>query len=218
MGRCILILGIPRSGTSAVAGALWHLGVDMGSGHLQQADANNPTGYFEDRRWQAANKAISGPNYGHRQPEEISNGQAERYQALVELYDAKHLWGMKDPRLCFTAQFIWPLLEEPYIVAVRRSPVASARSLCLHSELNYKKRYRMSIRQAEALRDLWSMALAVRLQEFEGSQMTVQYEDLVNNPTVTLRGLGQFVFRGLDLEPDYKAARAFIDPRLNHHA
>jgi hypothetical protein len=70
-----MVLGVPRSGTSCVAGVLWMLGVDMGSGHLQTADQHNPLGYFEDVRWQALNKQITGLRYGTNEPAVISERQ-----------------------------------------------------------------------------------------------------------------------------------------------
>jgi hypothetical protein len=44
----ILVIGIPRSGTSMAAGILHHLGVRMGRVYTSP-DANNPRGYFEAR-------------------------------------------------------------------------------------------------------------------------------------------------------------------------
>jgi hypothetical protein len=218
MGRSILVLGVPRSGTSAVAGALHHLGVDMGTGHLQQGNEWNPRGYYEDLRWQKLNKAITGPRYGHEQPTAISVERVEQYRALAELCDTNFLWGMKDPRLCFTAPFIWVWLQEPRIIAVKRSAEASAASLMRHSQENYNGRYAMSLQQARALINVWSVAMAERLRQFHGPSIKVHYEELVNSPEDVLYDLGRFSFHGLrELQPDYKAARAFIEPELNHY-
>ncbi len=68
-----MVLSTLRSGSSCVAGALHRLGVDMGAGHFQPADTNNQAGYYEDLRWQAVTKEITGGRYYHDafQPDEI---------------------------------------------------------------------------------------------------------------------------------------------------
>ena len=74
-----MVLGAPRSGTSAVAGALHQMGVNMGAGHLQRGNRWNERGYYEDLRWQKLNKQVTGERYGHNQPAVISQRQAAQY-------------------------------------------------------------------------------------------------------------------------------------------
>ena len=218
MGRCIVVLGVPRSGSSAVAGVLHHLGVNMGNGHLQRGNKWNPKGYMEDLRWQALNKRLTGDRYGHDQPMAVSGEQAERYKALAELCDLSPLWGMKDPRLCFTLQFVLPWLEDPRVVAVKRNPMASAMSLMKHSQGNYKGRHMMTLQEAAELRDLWADAMEERLRGFGGPTFQVFYEELCYRPTGVAKELAAFAFDGLDwLQPDVAAAAAFVDPSLRHH-
>jgi hypothetical protein len=63
MSRCVLVVSIPRAGSSCVAGVLHKLGVDMGEGHFQNKDKFNPKGYFEDLQWRYANQRITGRGY-----------------------------------------------------------------------------------------------------------------------------------------------------------
>lgn len=217
MGRAILVLSVPRAGSSAVAGVLHRLGVDMGEGHLQQGNEWNAKGYFEDTRWQRIDKAVVGDRYGHEQPTAIHRKHAEAYKALAETCDVKLLWGVKDPRLCFTAQFVWPYLEDARVVAVMRNPMASALSLMRHSEGNYGGKHRMTLEEAADLRDLWAEALEARLREFPGPSLRVWYEELVERPRGLVKDLAAFAFDGLPLAPDVEAAVAFVDPRLRHH-
>ncbi|GAG35092.1 unnamed protein product, partial [marine sediment metagenome] len=46
MKRCVLVLGIPRSGTSAVSGLLNILGVYFGDNLINPSEAN-PKGFYE---------------------------------------------------------------------------------------------------------------------------------------------------------------------------
>jgi hypothetical protein len=191
----------------------------MGIGYLQQGNEWNPRGYYEDLRWQKLNKQLTGDRYGHNQPKAISQQQAEQYKALAEVCNADFLWGMKDPRLCFTAQFIWPWLEDARIVAIERNPTAAASSLLQHSQENYKGRYVMTATVARDLIDLWSEARDDRLRQFWGPVLRVQFEELVDRPEDVVYSLSKFAFDGIrTLKPDRKAAAAFIDPELRHHA
>jgi len=214
-----MVLGAPRSGTSAVAGALHALGVNMGTGHLQRGNEWNERGYWEDLRWQKLNKQITGERYGHNQPAAISARQAAQYRALAEECDAKNLlWGMKDPRLCFTAQFIWPWLEDARVVAVERERTAAAASLLAHSRGNYGSSYAMTPVIAQELTDLWIEAREERLRQFQGPVLRVWYPGLVDDPEAGVDALARFAFRGLrGPAPDRRAAVAFVDPRLKHH-
>lgn len=217
MSRCILVLGVPRSGTSAVAGALHHLGVDMGEGHLQPGNQWNERGYFEDLRWQRLNKQITGERYGHRQPKDISKRLQMAYEALAVQCSQSPLWGMKDPRLCFTVHHFWKYLDDARIISVHRSPMASARSLAQHSRENYGGKFAMTLEEAIGLRDLWTEALEDRLRQFWGPVMRVRYEELMDRPTEGVDGLARFAFHGTNLTPDYEAGRRFLDPELMHY-
>src|SRR5690349_13108524 len=44
--QIVVVLGMPRSGTSLLTNLLQKLGIDLGD-KLAAADANNPTGYWE---------------------------------------------------------------------------------------------------------------------------------------------------------------------------
>ena len=48
MKQCIFILGMPRSGTSALGGALNIMGLEFDS-YMMEADDDNPKGYFENK-------------------------------------------------------------------------------------------------------------------------------------------------------------------------
>jgi hypothetical protein len=184
---------------------------------MGQGNRWNAKGYFEDLRWQKLNKQITGERYGCKQPESISQRQAEQYRALAETCCTQRLWGMKDPRLCFTAQFIWPYLEDCRIVAVYRNPMASATSLVAHSQGNYKGRHAMSLEQAMGLRDLWAEAMEQRLREWEYETLTVRYEELLSDRTRQVERLARFAFWQTGIMPDYAAAEGFVEPGMQHH-
>lgn len=76
----VVITGLPRSGTSFLACLVHHLGFDPGPAQqLKGADANNPYGYFENRRMIRVENEIferMGGNFMHLPP--LENGWTNR--------------------------------------------------------------------------------------------------------------------------------------------
>jgi len=189
----------------------------MGAGHLQKGNEWNERGYYEDMRWQKLNKRITGERYGHKQPKAIGDALLESYERLTRQCSESPLWGIKDPRLCFTVHFFWKFLDDARIVAVQRNPMASAQSLMRHSLENYGGKYAMPLAEAMALRDLWEQAMEERLRQFWGPVMRVQYEELLDRPIEGVDELARFAFHGLALPADRKAGRRFLEPELRHY-
>ncbi|MBE9481821.1 MAG: sulfotransferase family protein, partial [Bacteroidetes bacterium] len=59
MQKCIFILGMHRSGTSAITGVLKILGVNLGSSLMPPLE-DNPKGYFENLNVFKVNEEILG--------------------------------------------------------------------------------------------------------------------------------------------------------------
>lgn len=219
--RCVIVLGIPRSGTSLVAGILYTIGVDMGNGYLQPADANNPAGYWEDLRWQRLNKQITGIRYGHAQPPDISAEQKMAYRELAHECQRRALWGMKDPRLCFTLHWIAPYLRDARLVIVRRDLGASIESMVLHSINSYKGELRMDRDRAAALLEVWRKGMDWQIAEFDGPRLEVNYTSLLKNPDTWVRTLNSFARENAAVMPasnkQIDRAAQFCKRDMDHH-
>jgi GT2 family glycosyltransferase len=130
----LVVLGMHRSGTSALTGMLHHLGVALGD-RLMVATPDNPRGYWEhldvmrvDERLMAA----LGWTWDDIRPlpSGFENGEPSR-AAMQELtaillrdFAGATLWGFKDPRLCrllplWTALFTAERVEPRYLLALR---------------------------------------------------------------------------------------------------
>ena len=106
----LFVLGMHRSGTSALTGTLQRLGAELGD-NLLPARPDNPKGFWENADAMEINEALlknlgttwSTPN---RLPSEWLKTQAglEAYGRAVALLEANFsgssLWGLKDPRIC----------------------------------------------------------------------------------------------------------------------
>ena len=197
----------------------------MGSGHLQPADKSNPSGYYEDLRWQKLNKQLTGIRYGMKQPTEITGEQKAKYHYLAEKCEAdaarnNQIWGFKNPRACFTAQWIFPHLTEARIVVTSREPEHSASSIQKHSRVSYHGTLKMTYDEAYAYIHKFAMALQRALSLFDGPIHRIDYTDLLSKPTKEIAALEEFCFEGIETKPTYvqfAEACLFVNEKMDHY-
>ncbi len=105
----LIVLGMHRSGTSALSGICHTLGIHMGETFLEPTH-DNPRGYFEDIECVDIQERIlkffniTWDNYsllpsGWHQLSSMIPFRNE-LKALIAKRDSHSLWGIKDPRLC----------------------------------------------------------------------------------------------------------------------
>jgi len=122
----VVVLGMHRSGTSAVANVLHHLGVNMGD-HLFEANRWNTQGYYEDVDFFDVNVALFHAAGGHW-------GDPPGFSAIWETgawfvpqmtqivrwkERARAVWGWKDPRTVITMPVWWEAMQQVGIQDVR---------------------------------------------------------------------------------------------------
>jgi len=214
-----MVLGVPRSGTSCVAGCLHRLGVDMGEGHFQPNDWANPKGYYEDMRWRLRTQRITGRGYSLKAANIESIGQRQRavYHALALECAQRKLWGMKDPWLCFVGSFIWPILEdcdvETRLVVVRRPREASIASVAGHLHRTYGDNG-----NAERIIDTWLSGLDRQLSLWRGPVHIVDYDRLVTDPLPHVQALANYAYDGLGrASGGVEDVAHWVSPKLRHH-
>ncbi len=103
---CILVLGVPRSGTSCVAGILHHLGVSMTAPDcIGGATDANPKGFFSDTEFEF----FCNKKYGTYFPvtaEPLTEDEREYLSDMIRARKAP-LWGVKEWRISlFLDEFI----------------------------------------------------------------------------------------------------------------
>ncbi len=217
--RCLMVLGVPRSGSSCVAGVLHQLGVDMGAGHFQPKDWANPKGYFEDMRWRHTTQRITGRGYSLKAAslEGIGATQRKMYRLLARSCAQRRLWGMKDPWLCFVGQFIWPILEQQGVdvrlVVTSRKREASIASVQKHLNRTYHGKG-----NAEKIVDTWQEGLDRQVKAWHGPGMVMPFGDLIREPKGNVQYLADFAFEGISRPPgDMVKIARWVSPDLNHH-
>jgi hypothetical protein len=177
----ILIIGMHRSGTSAVTALIQSMGAYVGApGELLPPSPDNPEGFFERNDVLAINRAIMkhhGCNWHQVEafdkaatplPSAIHNEMAR----TVKYLDAHAPFAMKDPRFCFTLPYWLPYLKKLQIVLVVRHPAAIANSLELRNQ--------MPSLQGLAL---WQNYMEHALKNLRGLSVTrCHYEQLLATP------------------------------------
>ncbi len=220
----VVVLGMHRSGSSAIARGLEALGVGLGDNLMPPADGNNEKGFFEDLDIYELNErlleragsawhrltpleaqAFAGPSY--------SRERREAAQLLADKLSSNETFAFKDPRTAVLLPF-WRCvfedldLETHYLITVR-NPIETAASL--------EKRDGFPLEKGVLL---WAkhMLEAVRATQQE-QRLFVSFDRVLSNPVAEL----QRVANGLGLPPpdqDGDAVREycdeFLDPALRH--
>jgi len=216
----ILVLGMHRSGTSAVVRLLNMMGAYLGPpDRVKGASPQNPKGFWEnddvvelDNRVLAAQRCLWN-RLSEFDPDKLSDEKLatlrRRARDLIIRLDGSRPWAVKDPRMCLLLPFWRPLLEVPVGVLVNRGPLEVARSLQARNGIPLNVGIALwELHNLEALRG--SLGLP---------RLLIQYADVVSDPIGSthklfegLMGLG---LRKLERPADDEVT-AFIDPGLYH--
>lgn len=149
--RTIIVLGMGRSGTSAVADVLRRLGVYWGPENLMMApQIDNPRGFWEFIPFYEINVELMRRLGGHwHRPPSLGAG----WERSAELDDLRSkaidivqncfrvpLWGFKDPRCCLTLPFWRTVIPNPIECVIPiRNPLEVAASLEHREKLPFSR-------------------------------------------------------------------------------
>lgn len=211
-GKCIIVLGCPRSGTSLVAGILHHLGVNMGD-HLLEAKPSNPKGFFEDTELLELHEKMIGGVWHNPNCNNIQQ-YLPTYESLIQVRKHRALWGTKDPRLCFLLEYLLDNLDcEVKLILTERPRSESAHSM-LSETFN-------PVSQAFFTKELWyatkvceryDQACQKSVQKTGLPSLTVNYHDMLVNPQAEILKICEFI----QYYPPIDSAVSLVDPSLRH--
>ena len=144
MNKALLVVGMHRSGTSALTGALSILGVDIGEELLPAKSDENEKGFFELKEVHSFHERLllsGGRTWDAPWPLAPSwldrvatpSRKAELRGILERNFADSELWAVKDPRLCqllpMWREVLTDLGVDPTVVHIVRQPEAVAASL-----------------------------------------------------------------------------------------
>ncbi len=222
MAHVICILGMHRSGTSAISRIVSLLGVQLGPpGALLEPQLDNPKGYWEHSRIVQINDEILSrfggmwnvpPAFveGWAQGPMVADLREEARRMLATEFAGEPLWGWKDPRTCLTLPF-WREVAGPmrYIIVVR-NPAEVLASLAHRDGMS-----------AETAEGLWLAYTHAALSHTTGQppRMVVFFEDVLDDLPGELARMAAFTGSPCDLDdPEVlQSVRDFIEPDMWHH-
>lgn len=223
--KIFVVLGMSRSGTSAIARALKALGIDLGN-KLLPGDSRNPKGFFEDSEiLYKINRSVSNllrhpwMSVGFLDEQQIAeNDVLNNYKnyaikILQQRFITTQYWGFKDPRTVTILPFWQSVfksldLDDRYVIAMR-NPLASA-----YSNLKFAKI------DIEVGLMLWLIILISAIEGTHGKKRAlVSYELMLKDPHVQLERMHKAlaICNHLDTNEAKLYANEFIDPKLSHH-
>ena len=217
----IFVLGMHRSGTSAIARILNLMGVYFGGEHVSTGRSDqNIKGFWERRDVRDLNDDML---FSSRcdwdcvadfdldaLPDETKLAYVDAAADIVLNLDAHRPWFVKEPRLCLLFPIWRRALESPFCIHVLRNPLEVAHSL--------KTRNRIPIRTGLALWEIYN------LHALNGStglrRVFVSYEDLMKDPSVVVERLHSVLVEqgGYGLRvPSVDELNRFLDDALYRH-
>lgn len=222
--RCLLVLGMHRSGTSATAGLLRVLGFDLGD-RLMPASADNPKGYYEHLDAVALNDAmLAALDSSWNDPRPFQRGWAQTphiqmFRPLIRNFlerefGERPVWAMKDPRLCRLLPAWQPALSDlglatAYLLVLRH-PAEVAASLRFRDGLD-----------EETTGLLWlRYVLESERATRKCNRAWIHYSRLLADPAASLQMAAvQLGFGWPTAWPDASVAvTQFLDPKLKRQS
>ena len=222
--RAIIVLGMHRSGTSALARVINLAGVDLGSNLIPAVPNENESGFWEHVDILRSNEKLlqdlnSSWDDVRTYPEGWWNSDiAETYKLeiisiLERDFAGSTFWGVKDPRICRFLPLWIPLLDEidckPFFVLIVRNPLEVVASLAKRNGFPKGKSCLLW------LRHLIEAEKGTR----NSSRVFVTYEELLSDWKGLISRVGKsFEFRWpVDLKQINSDVESFLKESLRHN-
>ncbi len=221
MKKAVVIIGMHRSGTSAIAGLVSHFGFDTGKDILPPA-ADNIKGFYENSSILAFNDQLLrrlGARWHstylialHWFKSGIFHDESVNLANILrEQFNENQRILIKDPRICvllpvYHEAFRLLCIQPEFIIAVR-NPGAVASSLARRNGFSYGKTHL-----------LW-MDHMIRSEYYtrDHNRLLVVYEKMLCEPDRTCKELFALLEPGIALPDEVQSkVAAFVDKNLNH--
>lgn len=221
--KILVVLGMHRSGTSALTRGLQALGVALGDNLMPAFEDNNSTGFWEDLEVVAINDAIlawlnmdwhslGGFHRAHDWSGLLASELAERAERYLRQQTQLHpLFGLKDPRMARLLPFWREIFKrcavEPVFLISNRNPLSVASSLAARDGLLPGKSYY-----------LWLEHMLLSLQETAGApRCVVSFDRLLEQPAQELARIAaaaDLPMPAAEALENYR--QSFLDSGLRH--
>ena len=216
----IIVLGMHRSGTSAVARLLNLMGAYFGGENISTgASAENEKGFWERLDVRALNDSmLHNANCDWDRiteldldaiPEHFLNAYQRTARDIVLNLDAHRPWFIKEPRLCILLPLWRPALELPFCVHVFRHPLEVAHSL--------KARNGIPIKVGLALWEAYNTKAIESSSDLP--RFFISYSELLSSPEPVVHQLSETMSSASGYEfrsPSVAELAGSLDSSLRH--
>jgi len=221
----VLVVGMHRSGTSALAGVLGRLGIPLGSRLLEPGE-DNPKGYWEHREVVAVHERLL-QSIGSRWddvralPSDWLLGEAGARAAaslqdiITRDFSGQSVWAVKDPRLCRFLPLWLKVLGEmkitPVVLFIAREPAEVSASI------EARNHWMSPLGEMLWLRNVTDAIIA---STHLARREAILFDDLLSQPEeVARRALSRMGIAAPASPPELAedAVASFVDKSIRHH-
>ena len=218
--QAIIVLGMHRSGSSALTRVLNLHGMELGS-RLMAPQKDNETGFWEhqdivdlhDQILKMLNSSWDDEILPDQwwQKRSLRPHRKQLADILLRDFSQHSLWGTKDPRMCRLLPLWLPLFDElncrPVFVLGIRHPLEVAKSL--------EKRNGFSLQRGERLWIQHSLLLERSTRGFP--RTIVPYERLLSDWKSVVRRVQSVLKTPWPKTPADREVEQFLNPAMRHH-
>ena len=222
--KCLIVLGMHRSGTSALTGMLSMLGLDPGTSLMPAQEEMNPKGFWEHGDIVAVHERLLTTlgSFWHDERDlpknwwqlpEVAPFRREVIEVLRRDFGQSPLWILKDPRMCRLLPLWLDVFHEvgcaPHFVLSLRNPLEVACSLARRDGFSEAKSFLLWLEHLlEAVR--WSSGYP---------RVVVTYDQLLADWQATSHRIEVGLCLSWPVKGEDVASRiqAFLEPSLRHY-
>ena len=196
--RVVVVLGMHRSGTSALTGGLKTLGVQLGDNVSYEPAFDNLKGFWEDQDVLKINEdilkvcglawhSLANIDQSFWETSTAATFKLEAIKLVRSRIYNYPIWGFKEPRTCRLLPFWKDVfqhsnVQDNYII-VLRNPKSVADSLAVRNHFKPEKSYL-----------LWLNHIVSAIHELEGkSRIVLDYDRLIKDPIGQLNRISGFL-------------------------
>ncbi len=219
----VVVLGMHRSGTSALAGMLAIMGVQFGKS-LLPPNADNPKGFWEHEGVVDLNDRILaalGSSWDDVRPlpdcwwtdERVTPFSAEIVRVLRREFGSARLWGIKEPRISRLLPLWCDILDElgchACFVLIHRHPLEVAHSLTRRDGFDVRKSGLLWL-EHNLISEKWSRGR---------SRLFVSYEQILGQPEAISVKISKMIGQSTEVPAPLRMdmVHDFLAPGLRHH-
>ena len=215
----VIIIGMHRSGTSALAGLLHNSNLIMGEEKnlIPKPSQENIKGFYENYLFRRINDHIvekcgyAIKSWDTKVPQMSANFLTRyRMRRILKQYNERYdKWGWKDPRTCLTLGLWLKEIEKLdfsgkcKLLYIMRDPYAVASSMVKRDNTNFENGLKLWL--------VYNQYALAAIDSFNISTHYLTYENLIKNPIETSQSFSSF----LEHPIHENTVNQFIDSKLN---